>query len=182
MQLFKYLDPIDQRVFDRLKSFQFGEGVRTFLKIYTRLGDGFIWVAAIAYLVYKMSWSGFIDGLPIPIVSVVFSIALYWAVKLSVRRPRPFQVMKDVRAEVPPLDKFSFPSGHTMNNLGVGLVIGVQHPELMVFTVGLPISWGFLRIYFGVHYFTDIMAGILLGTLCGWGAFAVFPYLEPYFW
>lgn len=178
MKLFEIFDPIDQRVFDRMKRFQPGSGVRAVLKFYTRLGDGFIWVIAIAYLVYKMGWSNFLDGLQVPMIAVALSIALYWAIKLSVKRPRPFNVMADVVAEVPPLDKYSFPSGHTMNNLGVGLVVGVQHPELLWVTVGLPITWGFLRIYFGVHYFTDIIGGILFGTLCGWGAFALAPYIS----
>jgi undecaprenyl-diphosphatase len=154
--------------------------MRYFLKIYTRLGDGFIWIIAILYLGLKMGWSEFFGSLTVSVISIVLSITLYWTIKLSIKRPRPFNAIDGVKAEVPPLDKYSFPSGHTMNNLSVGLVVGIQHPELIWATVGLPITWGFLRIYFGVHYFTDIIAGILLGTFCGWTAFAIAPKIEAF--
>ena len=39
--------------------------------------------------------------------SLVASLALYWTLKLSTKRPRPFVAIPEFKALVPPLDKYS---------------------------------------------------------------------------
>ena len=45
---------------------------------------------------------------------------LYRTLKRRTRRPRPFRVHREVIARAPPLDEFSFPSGHTLHAVSFG--------------------------------------------------------------
>jgi len=101
----------------------------------------------------------------------------YWLVKLSVRRKRPFDLLKEVNADVPPLDKYSFPSGHTMNNLAVGFTVFAEAPSIGWIMLFMPITWGFLRVYYGVHWLSDVIGGIFLGFLSFWLGKVVFSIL-----
>jgi undecaprenyl-diphosphatase len=130
-----------------------------------RIGDGWIWTLIALYL-----WL----VLPLPqlklvvlhcLVALGISLALYWPVKLLVRRARPFDAGLEVVPKVPPLDKYSFPSGHTMNNMAVALTLGLYFPHIMLLALFIPMALGVLRILFGVHFLSDIGAGALLGGL-----------------
>lgn len=134
------------------------------LILFVRVGDGWIWLVVLASLLWT---------LPLPAVKTVvahcltaFAISLlfYWPVKLLVRRSRPHQLGLGVTARVPPLDKYSFPSGHTMNNLAVALTLSLYVPSILPFALGLPLLLGLLRILFGVHFLSDITGGALLGV------------------
>jgi undecaprenyl-diphosphatase len=154
---------LDIRFFKYWRKHSFSPKIDRFLRIYTRLGDGYVWVLVIAFI-YFFYEIDILLGLVKHAIPVIFvSLALYWIVKLSVRRKRPFDLFKSVSAEVPPLDKYSFPSGHTMNNLAVGFLILTEIPEIGWIVVFMPITWGLLRVYYGVHWLSDVIAGIFLG-------------------
>lgn len=135
-----------------------------FLILFVRVGDGWIWLVVLASVLW---------ALPLPAVKTVvahcltafaMSLLFYWPVKLLVRRSRPHQSGLGVTAKVPPLDKYSFPSGHTMNNLAVALTLSLYIPSILPFALGLPLLLGVLRILFGVHFLSDITGGALLGV------------------
>lgn len=135
------------------------------LIVLVRIGDGWVWCAVAVSLWLAM---------PLPqvklvvahcLVAIAISLALYWPIKLWVRRPRPHESGLGVTARVPPLDKYSFPSGHTMNNLTVALTLALYVPNTMLIAVAVPLLLGGLRILFGVHYLSDITGGALLGAV-----------------
>lgn len=134
-----------------------------FLRFYTRLGDGYVW-ALIAILIFAFYGPKYLAIVLFQVLpSVVASLALYWIVKLSTKRRRPFDAIREFKALVPPLDKYSFPSGHTMNNLAVATTVLLSVPAAGIVMMFLPLSWGFLRVYFGVHWLSDVIGGFLLG-------------------
>ncbi len=137
------------------------------LTLCVRLADGYIWIFIAAYLWYDRPPEVFREILLHSVLAIAVSLSVYWPVKLLVKRPRPYEANLDlgITARVPPLDKYSFPSGHTMNNLCVGMTLALYMPDLYYFALGLPLFLGTLRIYFGVHYLSDITAGGILGFL-----------------
>lgn len=92
------------------------------------------------------------------------------ALKQIIRRPRP------VYASAVQQSSFSFPSGHAMGSL---VVYGMLAYFLVVFwahrrstqvaiisgTVALVIAIGISRLYLGVHYFSDVIAGYAAAML-----------------
>lgn len=135
------------------------------LLVLVRLGDGWIWVAVAVSLYWALPLALLKTAVAHCLVAIAFSLALYWPVKLLARRTRPHDGGHGVTARVPPLDKYSFPSGHTMNNLAVALTLAQYVPHTTALAVGLPLLLGTLRVYFGVHYLSDIWAGAALGAV-----------------
>jgi undecaprenyl-diphosphatase len=83
--------------------------------------------------------------------------------KHAVRRDRPPTVVLDPEPllEVPTTS--SFPSGHTSISFACAYVISRVAPRLTVFVYTLAALIGFSRIYVGVHYPIDVLAGVVLG-------------------
>jgi len=69
--------------------------------------------------------------------------------------------------KVLPPDKFSFPSGHTMTASSVALVLTYFYPSLEIALVFLALSIALSRIVLGMHFLSDVLAGIVLGVALG---------------
>lgn len=178
----------DNRVSESWTNHRFSPRVEKLLKFYVRLGDGYGWGGFIAFVIWMEGWVKFFEALDHALVALLASLVVYEVVKLSTKRLRPFAANPKIRADVPPLDKYSFPSGHTMNNLAVATAVFFVIPHLGWIMLLLPLTWGLLRVYYGVHWLTDVLCGFVLGIfsfIVGYGiwyvvtSFVGMPFREP---
>ena len=131
----------------------------------TSLGNGgMIWiVATIALLIPKKTRKAGIMSAAALLGSLIINNNI---VKNIVQRPRPFVTFTDLQIIIPTPSEFSFPSGHTSSSFAAAAVFYRHLPK----KIGLPSVIlagliGFSRLYVGVHYPTDVIAGVIMGIL-----------------
>lgn len=107
----------------------------------------------------------------VPVVSFVLakglSIYFYDVFKNLIHRPRPFLTIKGAFPLLTP-HSFSFPSGHATLAMAMAVVFAHHFPKARGSVYLLAVLVGFSRIYFGVHYLSDVLAGFLLGAVIGY--------------
>jgi membrane-associated phospholipid phosphatase len=109
-----------------------------------------------------------------PLVALAATVSFFVASGLNVLlkdlvdRHRPPHSM-DLDALVGLPGSPSFPSGHAMSAFAVAAAIAVLAPRTRWAVLGLATAIGFSRVYLGVHYWIDVLAGAALGLAVGVG-------------
>ena len=106
------------------------------------------------------------------VFAIVVADLLALAVKAIVNRPRPHL---DPLVHVP--TDWSFPSGHAATSFAGATMLSLFFPRLAPVLYALAVAIAFSRVYVGVHYPLDVIAGAALGTAVGYGVFRALPTL-----
>ena len=77
---------------------------------------------------------------------------------------------REVIARAPPLDEFSFPSGHTLHAVSFGIVAAGWFPVLALPLALFAVLVAMSRVVLGLHYPSDVLAGAALGAALGLGS------------
>lgn len=88
-------------------------------------------------------------------------------VKKLFPRKRPYLQIETTKILPNPLKDHSFPSGHTTAVFSVIVPFMIQIPSLAAILFPLGLSVGISRIYLGLHYPSDVIAGGILGACFG---------------
>ncbi|CAG7646764.1 phosphatase PAP2 family protein [Paenibacillus allorhizosphaerae] len=89
-------------------------------------------------------------------------------------RLRPYLVVPDVHTCKNPLTDHSFPSGHTTAIFSIAVPLALIHPLLAAILLPLACLVAFSRIYLGLHYPSDCLAGFVIGAVTGLSTVAFF--------
>lgn len=92
---------------------------------------------------------------------------LYPAIKNAVARPRPYEVVEGTVLRVGATKSGSMPSSHAGNWMCLAVAAGIFYRRSLWVTLPLTAVVGLSRIYNGVHFPSDVLAGMVLGGGCG---------------
>ncbi|HTN32002.1 MAG TPA: phosphatase PAP2 family protein [Pseudomonas sp.] len=128
----------------------------------SRLGDGVFWYCLMAALALFAGEAGREAALRMGIAGLS-GLLLYRQLKHRLVRERPFITFQDIRCGCPPLDRFSFPSGHTLHAVSFTTLALAYFPLLGVLLVPFAALVALSRPVLGLHYPSDVLCGALLG-------------------
>ena len=92
---------------------------------------------------------------------IVEIIRFFWA------KPRPF-IDNNITLLLDRADTASFPSGHAAFYFALSMVVFLYNKKAGIFFFFAGFLMGLSRVFVGVHWPSDILAGALVGILAGW--------------
>jgi len=152
--------------------------VGAFFTAVSRLGDGVFWYALMAALLLD-GLRGLHAALHMAATGLV-ALLLYRVLKRYTRRPRPFRTCPGVIAHLPPLDEFSFPSGHTLQAVGFTIVALAWYPALAPLLLPFTALVAASRVILGLHYPSDVLAALAIGGGLGALSLWLVPGAMPF--
>ena len=136
---------------------------RHLFRIASRLGDGILWYTLILALPLLYGAPGVRPAIVMALTGVL-GLVIYTLVKHLFVRERPFITHTAIDAAAAPLDRYSFPSGHTLHAVSFAWQATAHFPELGWVLWPLAGLIAGSRVVLGLHYPTDVLAGAALGA------------------
>lgn len=128
----------------------------------SHLGDGYFY-AVLGLNLFFVRSPFTMNLLYSALIAFAIELPLYGIIKKTTKRNRPFIKIPEISHRIKPPDKFSFPSGHTAAAFVMATIFASAYPVLLIPLSLIASTIGFSRIYNGVHYTSDVIAGMLLG-------------------
>lgn len=135
---------------------------------YTHLGNaGMVWIAlSVLLMCFKKTRRAGMAGL---LGLAVGFVLTNLTIKPLVGRVRPWLTVEGLTALVAEYDPHSFPSGHTCAAFAAACAWRPHLPKGWGNTALIcAVLMGLSRLYVGVHFPTDVLAGAVVGLLSGW--------------
>ena len=101
--------------------------------------------------------------------------------KVLFARTRPYEIRQPLEMILGKQSDFSFPSGHTsvsFTAVTVFFLAEKKHRKIWKIALIIASCIAFSRMYFYVHFPTDILGGILVGIVAGMSGYYLVEYFE----
>lgn len=166
----------DHKIMRRLNRWEAPHWIRRWTILASRGGDGWLW-SAIGVILLLFGGTRRFDALAAGFASVGVSQVTFFILKRLIGRERPCASEPHCWSLLLPPDRFSFPSGHSITAFAIALSLGLYYPALLLGLLFCAASVAASRVILGLHYLSDVVAGLLIGALIGMAAFVWTPLL-----
>lgn len=167
---------IDQIISNSMSTIQ-SPSLTELMIFITNIGDkytiAFFSILLLSFLLYKKEYL----KMKIFTIAITLGVILSQGLKYLILRPRPISQLITETG-------YSFPSGHaTIAMVFFGMLIYLFKDEIkneskrylfIVVNILLILDISFSRIYLNVHYFSDVLAGLVLGLISIFTAIKIF--------
>jgi undecaprenyl-diphosphatase len=171
---FARFDAAELKVCRYLNRSSRSSAVRQLFRTASWLGDGWVWYATMVALPVVYGLDGLQAALHLAATGAL-GVLLYKLIKNQAVRERPFITHSAIECASAPLDRYSFPSGHTLHAVCFTVLLTTYLPEWTGPLAALAALIALSRVILGLHYPTDVAAGAALGGLLGFGSVLLGP-------
>jgi undecaprenyl-diphosphatase len=136
--------------------------IRRFFRFVSRAGDGPMWVMLILSMPLWLGSAGYEVAVRMAVAGIV-GLIIYKILKKFLVRERPYIGLVGIDCAMPPLDRYSFPSGHTLHAVMFATMTAHYLPEWSLLMGGFAVLVAASRVILGLHYPTDVIVGASIG-------------------
>jgi len=158
------IDAAEYGMCRRLNSGAAHSPLRLIFRVASRLGDGVFWYALIIALPLIYGRAAVRPAVAMALTAIA-GVLLYKWLKRTFVRERPFITHSAIDLAAAPLDRYSFPSGHTLHAVCFTWQTVAHFSELSWILVPFAGLVAASRVVLGLHYPSDVLVGALLGAL-----------------
>ena len=174
---FETLLKVDEKLSDRLRV-DANKPFRRAAVFFAHSGDSWFWMIGLilVWFLGKTTWH---NRAAILAISIVIQAVFVLSIKFLIRRRRPESDWGEIYRRT---DPHSFPSGHATRAILLAVMAIGLGPVWFAWVLAIwaPIVC-IARVMLGVHYISDILAGIVLGGLLGLIMLQLVPIMQRYF-
>ncbi len=138
---------------------------RRLVKGVAHSGDAVFWLAAAAGMFFLLGTPPWQEVALRLVQAIVGAGVVAAGLKRLIRRPRPDGPPDGL---YPIHDRYGFPSGHAVRVAAIAAALGPMAPGWLTAALALwAAAVALSRVLLGVHYFLDVLSGIVLGGVAG---------------
>lgn len=163
MNIFEMITEADLNILDMIQDRTRSGFGDIFFSYITEFGDGgILWILIAAMMLFtkRTRTAGIVLLFALAFTSSFGVLVL----KPAVSRLRPFVLTEFVNVFITPPGGFSFPSGHTITSAAAAVCVYKADRRAGIAAIITASLVAYSRMYFYVHYPTDILAGLIIGT------------------
>ena len=166
IKLFKNVHTIDCLTFNWCMALKHREIITQFSKLLSTSADGLGYlVLGVGFLIFNVEQNRSVF-LALCLAFLIERI-IYLVIKNGFKRNRPGSAIDGFKMFIKPSDQFSFPSGHTSGAFLFATFIAFLFPQFSALVYIWAASIACSRIFLGVHFPTDTLAGMSIGVIVG---------------
>ncbi len=170
--LFKRADEYELQLCREAISWSTRHQLQSFFRVVSRLGDGVFWYSILLGIFY-------IKGMEVGTYLALTGLSctlIYKALKIVLVRERPYITHSGINCAGKALDRYSFPSGHTLHAVCFLVLFTYVHPVLGLLVLPFTLCVALSRVVLGLHYPSDVGAGAMIGFTIASLAITFFPF------